>query len=181
MAKLSDQEWNFSGFIKRNWKPLFIPPALFLMLSAVATAIYTQTALLTSVGIGSVAGTLPFWWVIPVAGVILAATMLITQGLSLISKDKAILAMDYAATHWKEDFDTAEKCIDNNGDTKVLEYSFERQHRIYNDLPTNSSLKTVYKDFVSQTLFNRAAERGNPAITALITTETAKLNQFEKF
>lgn len=180
MAKLADQQWDLSGFIKRNWKPLFIPPALILLFSAIATILYIQPLLLMSVGMSSIAGTLPFWWLIPLAGVVLAATMLITQGLSLISKDKAILALDYSATHWETDLKNAKECVKKD-QFEALKFALERQHWVYANLPTDSAQKAKYKEYVTVTMFNDATSTGKTEIAKLISTETARLNQLEKF
>lgn len=176
MAQLSDQPWEISGFIQRNWKPLFIPSALFLALSAIATTLYIQPVLLSSTCIGSIASTLPFWWLIPVTGLILAAAMFATQCLSLISKDKAIVALDYAAEHWSKDFESMESNLDKKS-TPTLKYAFDRLRPVYRDLPENSATKNRYKNFVTLTLFAKANQADDADIKELLSQETASLSK----
>lgn len=176
MSKHANQPWGLSGFIIRNWKPLFIPPAIILLFSSIATLLYTQPLLLTSLGISSIAGTLPFWWVIPAVGVLFAATMLITETISLVSQDKAIVALTYFVEHSKAD----QKSMQDNVEKVAipsLEKALEFQRANYANLPKDSAARLQYKNFVTQTLFKTASEKGDSELTRLLQAETAVLNK----
>lgn len=76
---MAETTWTYSGFFKRKWAPVFLPPSALLLIAITLTIVFSQPTVLTAIGISGLLGAVfPLWGLILLAGFIASAAVFTT-------------------------------------------------------------------------------------------------------